>query len=225
MIIPAVSSIGIQCSKCGQLQFRSLSAFSFSHFGRESFACACGAPLVTLSSFERGSYKIDYPCIYCGNVHSLLTKRKLIWGEELIQLTCKEKDLPIGYIGPENLVTASCQEIKKLFVQLASELVNDEEIETEFDNFFIVYAVMEKLSKMVERGQLGCCCGNNNLSVEILGDRIELVCQNCHAVGTIYTDNKDILRIIDGMGVIFLEENMTWFLNSPYKGGNLVKNK
>jgi len=78
---------------------------------------------------------------------------------------------------------------------------------------------------MVERGQLECRCGNKNLSVEILSDKIELVCQACYAVGTIYTDNKEILRIIDSMGSIFLEDNMTWYPKDPLKGQNLVKNK
>lgn len=225
MIVPTITTIGIQCSKCGELQFRNLSLFAFSHFNKESFCCACGAPLITLTSFEQGKFSIEYPCIYCGESHFILAPRSLIWGEELLPLVCSEKELPIGYIGPELKVVISCQDIKKTFVRLASELVNDEEAEGEFDNFFVVYAVMEKLGKMVEREQLGCRCGNNNLSVEILTDRIELVCETCQAAGIIYTNNKEILRILDGMRTIFLEENMTWFLNDPYQGHNLVKNK
>lgn len=155
----------------------------------------------------------------------MLAKRDFIWSDKLLSLSCSEKELPIGYIGPDQQVIPLCEEIKKTFVQVASELVSDEEQEGEFDNFFIVYAVMEKISKMVERQMIGCRCGYNKLSVEILPDRIELECQNCHGVGVIYTDNKDILHILESMGSIYLEENMTWFLNGSYNDQNLVRNK
>lgn len=224
MIVSTDTTIGIQCSKCGEVQFRTLSVFCFSHFNQESHCCSCGAPLITLTSFERGNFRIEYPCIYCGESHYILAKRNTIWGEELLQLACREKEIPIGYIGPRLKVASACQEIKKTFIQLASELVNDEET-SEFDNFFVVYAVMEKLGKMVEHRQLGCRCGNHNLAVEILADRIEIVCESCQAVGLIYTDNKEILRILDSIGSIFLEENKTWSLNDSYQGQNLVKNK
>ncbi|NLI91105.1 MAG: hypothetical protein GX434_02530 [Peptococcaceae bacterium] len=225
MIVSTVTTIGIQCAKCGEVQFRTVSVFDFSHFNEESYCCSCGAPIITLRSVERGNYSIEYPCIYCGESHYIVAKRGSIWGDDLFPLTCRGKELPLGYIGPRHKVENSCRDIKKTFVQLASELVNDEETESEFDNFFIVYAVMEKLGKMVERGQLGCRCGNYNLSVEILSDRIEIVCELCHASGVIYTDNKEVLRILDGVGSIFLEENMKWCLNDSYKSHHLVKNK
>ncbi len=225
MIVTTITTIGIQCSKCGELQFKTLSVFALSHFDKESCCCSCGSTLITLTSYERGRFSIEYPCIYCGESHLIQAKRALIWGEDLFQLSCREKGIPIGYIGPRHQVENSCQEIKKTFVQFVSELVNDGDTELEFDNFFTVYAVMEKLGKVVECGQLGCRCGNKNLTVEILPDRIELLCESCQAAGVIYTNNKEILRILDGMGSIFLEENVTWFLNDPYQGHDLVKNK
>lgn len=225
MIVSTTATIGIQCSRCGELQFSTLSVFALSRFNKESTCCACGAPLMTLTSFEGGTYGIEFPCIYCGITHYLLLKRDLIWGGNVFQLTCSDKKLPIGYIGPEQQVINSCEEIKKKFIQFVSQLVDDEEIESEFDSFFVVYAVMEKLGKMAESRTLGCSCGNNNLSVEILPDKIELICETCGATGIIYTDNKEILHIIDNAREIFLEENMTWFLNDLYKGHDLVKNK
>jgi hypothetical protein len=225
MIYSTVATIGFQCAKCGEMQFKNVSVFELSHFNQESYCCSCGAPIITLKSMEHGNYSIEYPCIYCGESHYILAKRGMLWGEELLQLTCREKELPVGYIGPEFKVISACQEIKKTFIQLASELVTDEETESEFDNFFIVYAVMEKLGKMVDDGQLGCKCGNRNLAVEILSDRIEIVCELCQALAVIYTDNKDVLRLLDGVGSIFLEENMKWFLNEAYKSHHLVKNK
>lgn len=225
MIVSTNTAIGIQCSKCGELQYRTLSAFAFSHFHKESFCCACGAPLLTMTNIEKGNFSIEYPCIYCGESHFMLAKRNLIWGEELLQLVCSEKELPVGYIGPRIKVVDSSQEIKKTFVKLASELVNDEGIDAEFDNFYVVYTVMEKLGKMVERRKLGCKCGNNSLVVEILPDYVELVCESCRSAGIIYTDNKEILNILDETGSIYLEENKRLFLNDSFINHNLVKNE
>lgn len=225
MIVSAITTIGIQCSKCGELQFITLSVFYSPNFEKESYCSACGATLLTLTRVDRVNYCIEYPCIYCGKIHTILTKRGQIWGKDLLQLVCDKKGLTIGYLGQKNQVENSCQEIKKNFVQLVSQLVRDEDVEYEFENFFIVYAVMEKLGKMVERGQIGCRCGNSNLTVEILPDRIELVCKSCQATGVIDTDNKEILRIIDGIGPLFLEENTTWLLDNPYLDHNLAKNK
>ncbi|HHV64436.1 MAG TPA: hypothetical protein GXX46_05125 [Peptococcaceae bacterium] len=225
MIIPTVATIGIQCAQCGELQFRTLSVFAHSHFNKESYCGACGAPLTTLTTYARGRYCLEYPCIYCGETHYIVVKREVMRRESLLELSCPAKELPVGYVGTQNEVVNACQDLKRTFVQVASELVKDEESEAEFENFYVVYAVMEKLSQMVERGQLGCRCGNHNLVVEILSDRIELSCGNCQALGVIHTDNKDILRILDRMVSIFLEESKTWFLLDSYPGHNLVKNK
>lgn len=225
MIISTNTSIGIQCSKCGELQFRTLSLFSFSHFTKQNFFCTCGAPLLIITKIDRSNYCIEYPCIYCGEFHYILSKRFNIWGSVLLEMTCPDKSLAVGYIGTRTKVENSCKDIKKNFLQFASQLVNDEETEVEFDNFFVVYALMEKLCVMAEKDLLGCKCGNNNLAVEILSDRIELICEECKAAGVIYTDNGDIIKTIENMDSIFLEERTTWLVNQPYKGHNLVKNK
>ncbi|NLP43329.1 MAG: hypothetical protein GX351_01760 [Peptococcaceae bacterium] len=225
MIVSAIKTIGIQCSNCGELQLKTLSIFELSHFNEKSICRCCGASLVTLTVNERGYYTIQYPCIYCGESHFMVVKKDLIWGEKPLQLICKTENTPIGYIGSKQFVENSCQEIMKRFIQLVSQLLNEEEPDAEFDNFFVVYAVMEMLGKMAQTGRLGCKCGNNNLAVEIMSDCIEIKCSACRASGLIYTDNKEILRIINNMGTIFLEEDTTVLISDHYETNVLVKNK
>ena len=221
MIVPTITTLGIQCSKCGELQFRAFSLFTFSHFTKESYYCSCGALLLTITHIDKKTYSIEYPCIYCGESHFLLTKGSELWSEDILSLLCSNQELPIGYFGPKALVVNRCQEIKKKFVQLVCQLVNDEDKESEFDIFFVIYAVMEKLSRMVDQGKLGCRCGNKNLAVEILPDRIELACESCDALGIIHTNNKSILYTLDNMGCIYLEENMTLFINDTLENWHL----
>jgi len=217
MIIPAVTNLVIQCSKCGELQFRAPSLFNFSHFNKESYFCNCGGLLLTITHFNKQIFNIEYPCIYCGKHHFMATKRNVLWSDNILRLRCSDKKLAIGYIGPKSLIDNCCQEIKKNFLRFACQLVNDKEKEFEFEVFFVVYAVMEKLSKMVDQGKLGCRCGNKNLAVEILADRIELACERCNALGVIQTDRKDILYILDNLGSICLEENMTLKISDTYE--------
>jgi len=155
----------------------------------------------------------------------MVVKKDLIWGEEPLQLTCKAENTPLGYIGSKQFVENSCQEIMKRFIQLVSQLLQEDEPEAESDNFFVVYAVMEMLGKMAQAGKLGCKCGNNDLAVEIMADRIEIKCSACRASGIIHTDNKEILRIINNIGTIFLEEDATVFISDHYESSTLVKNK
>jgi len=224
MIVPTTITLGIQCSKCGEMRFRTFSLFAFSHLKKESSYCDCGALLLNLSDLGRGSFGLSYPCIYCSDSHYIVTKRSKIFGKDTLQLFCPDNELPLGYFGPRQQVINSCEDIKKEFVYFAYQMVNDEEKESEFDNFFVVYAVMEKLGKMAIRDQLGCRCGNRHMAVEIMPDRIEIICGSCRAVGIIDTDNKEILRIIDDMGTIFLEENMEIFLSDVYKSHHLLNN-
>ena len=225
MIVSAVKTIGIQCSICGELQFITLSMFELSHFNEKSVCCCCGATLVTIAVNERGTYTIQYPCIYCGEPHFMVAKKSSFWGEKPLQLTCKAENTPIGYIGSKQFVENSCQEIMKRFVQVVSQLLHEEDQDGESDNFFIIYAVMEMLGKMAQNGKLGCKCGNNNLAVEIMPDCIEIKCSVCRASGVIYTDNKEILCIINNMGAIFLEEDATLFISDDCGSSPLVKNK
>lgn len=219
MIVPTITTIGIQCSKCGQLQFWTFSVFVLSHLSKESYYCTCGACIMTINGKIRGYLEIEYPCIYCGHEHTLRARKTLARGESLLELVCKEKGLLIGYIGPQKEVDNSCREMKQNFFEFASQLVNDLK-PAEFDNFFIVYAIMERIGKMVEGGRFGCQCDSDNLAVDILPDRIEFLCEDCGAKVIIRTDDKEILHIIDSMGAVFFEENVTRILNDSYQGHN-----
>lgn len=218
MIFPTITTIGMICPHCGKLQYKTISAFSFAPNERNSFNCTCGTPLIALRSFKQKKISIEYHCIYCGRPHYRSAEKKSIWGTEPLSLVCSEKERPIGYFGPRQAVVELCQDTKKDFVDFVSEFVtDDEEFDSQSDDFFIVYGVMEILDRMADRGQLSCECGNHDLSVEILTDKIELYCNSCKAIGIIHTGNKSILRILDEVGMIRLESNMIQIFNDTLR--------
>ena len=84
----------------------------------------------------------------------------------------------------------------------------------------LIMTTLDHLHRLAKQGDLGCACGNHQLSFELFPDHIELYCKCCEAVGVIYAESADNVRQIEGMNVLYLEENKTWLSNSPKGGGS-----
>jgi hypothetical protein len=174
---------------------------------------------MSFSSRNRQQFNISYNCAYCGETHYLRLSRKAIWGKEVLPLTCPTVGASVGYIGPKQKVTQACQEREKSIGELALELGYEEE----FENPEVMLLILDHLHRLTRQGDLGCACGNHQLSFELLPDRIELYCECCEAVGVIYADSSDNVRQIEGIKSMYLEENKTWFINSPLSGQHVSK--
>ncbi|WP_088227190.1 hypothetical protein [Desulfosporosinus sp. FKB] len=219
MILTTNTTIAIQCPQCGELEFHALSLFAFSQQGRKNLHCGCGLQLVSVASRNRQQFNISYACAYCGQTHYLRLNRRAIWGKEALPLTCPAVESSVGYIGPKQKVTQACHEREKSIGELAVELGYQEE----FENPEVMLRILDHLHALAKQGDLGCACGNHQLSFELLPDRIELYCDCCEAVGVIYADSTDNVRQVEGINSMYLEENKTWRINSPLRGQPLSK--
>ncbi|KLU67078.1 MULTISPECIES: hypothetical protein [Desulfosporosinus] len=219
MILTTNTTIAIQCPQCGELEFHALSLFAFSQQGRKNLRCGCGLQLVSVASRNRQQFNISYACAYCGQTHYLRLNRRAIWGKEALPLTCPAVESSVGYIGPKQKVTQACHEREKSIGELAVELGYQEE----FENPEVMLRILDHLHALAKQGDLGCACGNHQLSFELLPDRIELYCDCCEAVGVIYADSTDNVRQVEGINSMYLEENKTWRINSPLRGQPLAK--
>ncbi|MDQ7093009.1 hypothetical protein REC12_05360 [Desulfosporosinus sp. PR] len=219
MILTTNTTIAIQCSQCGELEFHAISLFAFSQQGRKLLHCGCGRQLVSVASRNRQQFNISYACAYCGETHYLKLNRHAIWGKEALPLTCPTVEASVGYIGPKQKVTQACHEREKSIGELALELGYQEE----FENPEAMLRILDHLHLLAKQGDLGCACGNHQLSFELLPDRIELYCECCEAVGVIYADSADNVRQVEGINSMYLEENKTWRINSPLRGQHLSK--
>lgn len=218
MILTTHTSVVIQCPKCGELEFHALSLFAFSGKGRENLYCRCGEPLLSVASRDRMHFNLSYHCAFCGQVHYARLKRGVLWGKAVFPLVCPEVEASAGFIGPKQKVSQACQEREKSIAELAAELGYEEE----FENPEVMLRLLEHLHRLAKDGALGCKCGNHNLSFELLPDRIELYCEDCEAVGVIYGENADNIRIFEGMTSISLDENKTWMINRTVRGHHLA---
>lgn len=219
MIITTNASIAIQCSQCGELEFHALSLFAFSRRGRKNLLCGCGSQLMSVTGSNLRQFHIAYACAYCGETHYLKINRHAIWGREAIPLTCPVVEAAVGFIGPKQKVTQACQEREKSLEELTVEMGYEED----FENPEVMLKILDYLHCLAKQENLGCACGNHQLSFELLPDRIELYCEFCEAVGVIYADCSDNVKEIEGINSIFLEENKTWHINHPLRGQHLAK--
>lgn len=218
MLINTNASIAIQCSQCGELEFHALSLFAFSR-GRKELFCRCGSQLISVTCSNLLQFHIAYACAYCGETHYLRLSRRAIWGKEAIPLICPVVEAPVGYIGPKQKVIVACQEHEKSIEELTEEMGYEED----FDNPEVMLKILDYLHYLAKQGDLGCSCGNHQLSFELLPDRIELYCEFCEAIGVIYADCPDNVKEIEGINSMFLEENKTWYINHPLRGQHLAK--
>ncbi|MCO5386165.1 MAG: hypothetical protein NHB14_10755 [Desulfosporosinus sp.] len=142
-----------------------------------------------------------------------------IWGKEALPLACPDVGASVGYIGPKQKVTQACREREKSIGELALELGYEED----FENPEVMLWVLDYLHRLARQGDLGCACGNHQLTFELLPDRVELYCECCEAVGVIYADSSDNIRQIEGIKSVYLEENKTWLINSPLRGQHVSR--
>jgi predicted RNA-binding Zn-ribbon protein involved in translation (DUF1610 family) len=206
------TSVAIQCPKCGELDFHALSLFAFSGKRREDLYCRCGEILMSVTSRDRRNFNLSFSCVFCGKVHYLRLKRDTVWGKNALPLICPEVQASTGFVGPKQKVAQACQEREKSITQLASELG----YEDEFENPEVMLKLLDHLHRLAKDGALGCSCGNHNLTFELLPDRIELYCEICEAVGVIYGQTTENIRVFEGMTSVNLDENKTVLLNCTH---------
>ena len=219
MILTTNTTVALQCSQCGELEFQALSLFAFSRRGRTNVLCGCGLQLMSVTSSNHQQFNVSYACAYCGETHYLRLNRQAIWGHDALSLTCPAVEASVGYIGPKQKVTQACDKREKSIGDLAIELGYEED----FENPEVMLRILEHLHHLTKQGDLGCACGNHQLSYELLPDRIELYCEFCEAVGVIYADSSDNVRQIESINSMYLEENKTLQLNNPLRGQHLSK--
>jgi hypothetical protein len=172
---------------------------------------------MSIVSRNRTQFNATFACAYCGETHYLRLNRHAIWGKEALSLACPDVEASVGYIGPKQKVTQACLEREKSIGELALELGYEEE----FENPEVMIRILDHLYSLAKQGNLGCACGNHQLTFELLQDCIELYCEYCEAVGVIYADSAENIYQIEGMNALYLEENKTWRINHPLRGQHI----
>ena len=194
MLITTTTALALRCPKCGKMDFHVLSLFAFADNGTRKINCSCGCQLMSISTKDRKIFCLQVGCYLCDTTHIYYHSFKDLWSDGVITLHCPETDFEIAYFGRREKVKKCVRRQSKSLAELA----DDVGLEKFFDNAPIMYALLDAVHKINEKGKLFCQCGNHNIEIEIFSGHVELHCPYCKAGGILYgRSSEDAQRIKD----------------------------
>jgi hypothetical protein len=203
LLITTTTALALRCPECGKIKYHSLSLFSFSAKKTLRLTCACGAPLLVISTRNRKVFYFQVECLMCEGTHLLEFFLKEIWSGSVLSLVCNETDLEIGFIGPRDQVKKRIANQERSLQEMAEDLGYSDY----FANPEIMYEILDCLHKIAEDGKLSCQCGNQQVEVEIFADRIELRCAGCGSFGVIRAETRQDVETVKKIWEIVLDPN------------------
>lgn len=200
MIVATEAYVVARCPMCGKLEIHSLSIFKFGADQTVEVNCSCGTTKIIMGTRNRKQFWVQVPCVPCENKHLHYFRGKELWANQVITLKCSNSQQILCYIGPKKEIKALAESMK--------EDLDAVMVELGYDNYFhspeIMMDVLNCLHDVAEEGFLYCECGNCQIEVDILPDRLELSCNSCGAVSTLYAATQQDLELIRRMDVIEL---------------------
>lgn len=202
MVINTSTVLALRCSKCGKLNFHVISLFAFSGNHSVCVQCDCGAGTAVIGTHNYKKFSLQAECGMCETSHIYYFSLKELCNLEVIPLTCLETGLEVGYLGSKEKVREAVRNQDKSLI----DLVEDASFADFFDNPDVMYQVLEYLNRISEAGFLTCRCGNSQIDLEILPDRLELGCSDCGARGVIFAETEEDFLTLKQLGKIELSE-------------------
>jgi len=194
MLIDTSVTIAYKCSLCGSFEFFNISLFSFLYKKETGYFCRCKKSAVTILQENDGGCLIKTPCIGCGSEHVYMLAKKDILNKELNVFNCPETGMQLCFLGKDEAVRRKVDSLEEEF----DELMDMFGYESYFKNTQVMFDSLNKIHDIAEQGNLYCECGNTEIELVLLSDRILLKCTKCSARNTIRAatneDLKDILK-------------------------------
>ncbi|MDA8234590.1 MAG: hypothetical protein M0Z31_07330 [Clostridia bacterium] len=214
MIIATNTVIAMRCPMCGSYGTHNLSLFSFSGKQTVQIACSCGANKISIGTKNRKSFWFQVPCVLCETKHLLYFAHKQIWSNQVLTLICTDTELDLGYIGPEDKVLPLVAGLEEDLDTIMEEMDYDDY----FHNPTVMMEVLNCLHDIAEEGYLYCQCGNYQIEVDVLPERLELQCKECGSVGVLYAEDEEDLHLMRNLEVIELVKKGFKCLNGVQYG-------
>lgn len=191
MLISACTTFAIRCPHCGRLEMTAVSRFALGRGNSVRLTCSCGHHQLTVGA-RQGQVWLQVPCYLCDGVHFLYFTPDAFWKQDLKQIPCAETELQLGVFGGEEAVTGyakpGCSELERI--------LEDAAFDEYFDEPVVMYQTLSLIHSLSEEGGLSCQCGNQEISVDIFPDRLELSCADCGRHSTVPAmTEEDLARL------------------------------
>ena len=188
MIVSTRTTVALRCVECGKLDFHDLSLFSFARTKALKFPCACGRHKFTVGA-KGNRFWLQFSCPLCESTHFLYFPRAEFWDPEVKDITCSETGADVGFFGLDKDVREFAQADNRRALEAAAEELGDDY----FISPEVMYETLNRVHDLAEEGELSCLCGNFNVEIDILPDRLELHCPQCGRWRLVRAENEEDL--------------------------------
>jgi hypothetical protein len=154
------------------------------------FNCRCNGSSLVIARENPMSYRIIIPCIGCGADHIYLLSRKKFISSEVNVLNCPKTGMQQCFIGNDRDVRQKIDNLEKEF----DELIDMFGYDNYFINTQVMFDTVNIIHDIAEEGNLSCECGNNDIELLLLSDKIYLRCKRCLANKTIFASSNEHLK-------------------------------
>lgn len=211
MIIYTGTVLALRCPNCGKLHLHGISLFAFKDRQKLCFDCECAENTVIISTSKYRNFVLKIECSMCESEHTHVFKYNELFSQKVSPLICLETGLEMGFIGPKDQVVAALNNLERTITNLEEEF----NWGVFSDNREIMIQVLEYMNRLSEEGSLRCKCGNKDIDVDLLPNRLEIVCNECGNKGIVFAENKEDLVSLRRLGKIELSEQEITIRNVP----------
>lgn len=204
MLIDTSVTIAYKCPSCGSFKFFSISVFQIFQQKNQSLKCDCGGSTIEIIRKKRYGFAFLVPCIGCEGKHlAVLSKSGFVFSK-INTYRCTNTGIELCFIGKDYIVRENIDKLEKEFDKLIDMLGYD----SYFKNTQVMYDSLNKIHDIAEEGNLFCECGNNDIEIKLLSDKIYLKCKKCSASRDIYAISNEHLKDIQMKQEILIHKGM-----------------
>lgn len=190
MIIDASSTIAYKCSSCGTFEFVNITLFELLSERKTIYDCRCNGSKLVINKENGDRYKIVIPCIGCGSNHIYFLDRKDFISQDIRVFYCPKTGIQQCFIGSDKEVRKRIDSLEKEFDELIDMLGYD----SYFCNTQVMFDSINIIHDIAAKGNLFCECGNEDIELLLLSDKIYLRCNKCPAGKIINASTNDHFR-------------------------------
>lgn len=213
MLIDTSMTIAYKCPSCGTFEFISVSLFKILNTKESSLLCRCGNSSISVSYETSDRYRLIFPCISCGSDHIFILSKKEMLCKEINIFSCPETGMQQCFIGNDMRVRQKVDNLEKEL----DELINMFGYDNYFKNTQVMFDSLNKIHDIAEQGNLCCECGNDDIELTLLSDKIQLTCKKCPASRVIYAaSNEDLKEILTKQQIVLLGEFSGYESKEPF---------
>lgn len=164
-------SFGYICPKCGKAVLGSRTKFALSAAAAR-IECECEKAEMDIQT-DGMQFYFSVPCGLCGETHQAICSADSVLNGRGIGLGCPKTKQICSYVGEEQQVRRSMEELA-----IRAEKEKSENPEAFTDNV-IMYEVLSELKDIAARGGISCTCGSKDFGIYVHRDAVDLQCKTC----------------------------------------------